>query len=90
MYRPVYTRQFRKDVKRGQRQGHDIEQFELIARTLLAGRLPDPIFRDHRIVGNYRGRRECHVESDWLLINKVEDDRVIFEGIGPHAELFAE
>ncbi len=90
MYRPVYTKQFKKDMKRGQKQDRNIEQFKLIARTLLSGRLLDPIFRDHRLVGNYKGRRECHVESDWLLIYKLEEDRIIFERIGSHADLFSE
>ena len=25
-------------------------------------------YRDHKLTGNYKGRRECHIESDWLLI----------------------
>lgn len=90
MYQPVYTKQFKKDMKRGQRQNRNTEQFKIIARELLAGRGLDPIFRDHKLVGNYRGRRECHIESDWLLIYKQEEDRIIFERIGSHSELFSE
>ncbi|MBD3370033.1 type II toxin-antitoxin system mRNA interferase toxin, RelE/StbE family [Candidatus Fermentibacteria bacterium] len=88
MYRPVYTRQFKKDIKKAKKQGKDIEQFKLIAHTLLSGKPLDPIFRDHQLIGNYKGRRECHVKSDWLLIYKIEEDRLIFERIGSHAELF--
>jgi len=88
MYRPVYTRQFKKDIKKAKKQGKDIEQFKLIAHTLLSGKPLDPIFRDHKLIGNYKGRRECHVKSDWLLIYKIEEDRLIFERIGSHAELF--
>ena len=90
MYQPVYTKQFKKDIKRGQRQNRSIEQFKLIARKLLAGQALDPIFRDHKLTGNYKGRRECHVESDWLLIYKQDEDRIIFERIGSHSELFSE
>ena len=39
-------------------------------------------------MGSYRGRRECHVEPDWLLIYKLLDDEVIFERTGSHADLF--
>ncbi len=90
MYQPVYTNQFKKDMKRGQRQNRNTEQFKLIARELLSGSELDPIFRDHKLVGNFEGRRECHVESDWLLIYKQEEDRIIFERIGSHSELFSE
>ena len=88
MYRPVYTKQFRKDIMLAKKQGHNIEQFKLIAHSLLAGKTLDPIFRDHKLVGNYTGRRECHIESDWLLIYKIDNDNLIFERCGSHSELF--
>jgi len=90
MYRPVYTKQLKKDMKRGQRQNRNTELFKLIARELLAGRALDPIFSDHKLVGNFQGRRECHVESDWLMIYKQEGHRIIFERIGSHSDLFSE
>lgn len=88
MYTPVYTRQFEKDAKRAKRRGKNLEKFKIIARTILTGEPLDPIHRDHRLVGNYTGRRECHMESDWLLIYKVEKDRIIFERMGTHSDLF--
>jgi mRNA interferase YafQ len=88
MYRPVYTKQFKRDIKLAKKQGRDIDQFKLIAKSLLAGKALDPIFKDHKLVGNYTGRRECHIESDWLLIYKVENDQLIFERCGSHSELF--
>ena len=44
--------------------------------------------RDHKLIGNYQGRRECHLAGDWLLIYKLEDDSVVFERTGSHSELF--
>jgi len=44
--------------------------------------------RDHKLIGNYQGRRECHITGDWLLIYKLEKDYVIFERTGSHSELF--
>jgi mRNA interferase YafQ len=88
MYTPVYTKQFERDIKRSQRRGKNLEKFKIIARALLAGEPLDAIHRDHRLVGNYPGRRECHLESDWLLICKTEESRLIFERIGTHSDLF--
>lgn len=88
MYTPVYTRQFEKDVKHALRRGKDLEIFKIVARALLAGRRLDPLHRDHRLVGRYAGRRECHLEADWLLIYKVEETRLVFERMGTHADLF--
>ena len=85
---PVYTRQFEKDLKRCQRRNKKMEKFKLVAETLIAGDELDSIHRDHKLIGNFVGRRECHLESDWLLIYKLEKDRIIFERMGTHADLF--
>jgi mRNA interferase YafQ len=48
----------------------------------------DPKHRYHQLVGNYKGYRECHIESDWLLIYKIDGDVIIFERTGTHSDLF--
>jgi len=90
MYTPAYTRQFEKDVKRCKRRDKDFEKFKIILHELVAGKQLDPIHRDHRLLGSYIGRRECHIESDWLLIYKIDEPRIIFERMGTHADLFKE
>ena len=88
MLEAVYTRQFERDVKRAKRQGKDLEKLKPVVRALVRERALDPAYRDHRLVGAYTGRRECHLEPDWLLVYKIEPGRVIFERMGSHAELF--
>jgi mRNA interferase YafQ len=85
---PVYTRQFERDTKRAKRRGKDIDKFKMIARALIEGTRPDPLQRDHQLVGGYAGRRECRIEADWLLVYKLEKDRIVFERMGSHADLF--
>ncbi len=85
---PVYTRQFERDIKRAKKQGKNLEKIKIIIRTLLQEKPLDPIHRDHKLIGNYQGRRECHIESDWLLIYKIEVERIIFERTGSHSDLF--
>ena len=46
-------------------------------------------YRDHKLTGNYIGRRECHLAPDWLLIYKLTANAVIFERTGSHSELFS-
>ncbi len=88
MYAPIYTKQFNKDIKRCVRRGKNIEKFKWVVKTLLAGDPLDPIHRDHKLTGNYTGRRDCHIESDWLLIYKFEKDFIVFERTGTHSDLF--
>ncbi len=85
---PVYTRQFERDIKRIGKRGKNLEKFKLIARTLIEGKKLDPLHRDHQLIGNFAGRRECHIEADWLLVYKFEEDRIIFERTGSHVDLF--
>ena len=72
MLTPVYTHQFDKDVKRMQRRTKNLEKLKIIIRSLVAEKAIDPIYRNHKLVGNWKGRKECHIESDWLLIYKIE------------------
>lgn len=46
--------------------------------------------RDHALVGNFRGTRECHIEPDWLLIYEKDDNELvlILTRTGTHSDLF--
>ena len=88
MRTPAYTRQFEKDVKRLQKRGMNLEKLKIVVRALVAGNPLDPIHREHKLVGPFQGRRECHIESDWLLIYKVGPDSIVFERTGTHSNLF--
>jgi mRNA interferase YafQ len=85
---PVYTRQFERDVKKAGKRGKNLEKLKVIIRTLIEGRKLEPLQRDHQLLGTYQGRRECHVEADWLLIYKIDGNRIIFERTGTHSDLF--
>jgi mRNA interferase YafQ len=91
MFQPVYTKQFKKDIKRLERSGNrNIEKLKTVIRTLLEGKRLDPPYRDHNFKGNFKDRRECHVEPDWLLVYKIDKNEkaIIFERTGSHADIF--
>ena len=86
---PSFTRQFDKDVKRMKRRGKNIEKIKIVIRSLIAEEMLDPIHHDHKLIGNWQGRRECHIESDWLLIYMIAENRVVFERTGTHSDIFS-
>lgn len=88
MYTPIYTNQFVKDIKKVQKRGKNLEKFKSIAKTLLSGLPLNETHKDHKLIGNYIGRRECHIEPDWLLVYKVTKTQIIFERMGTHSDLF--
>jgi mRNA interferase YafQ len=71
-----------------QRRGKDVEKIKTVIVALINNEPLAERYRDHVLVGNYRGRRECHIEPDWLLIYKLVDDEIIFERTGSHSDLF--
>ena len=88
MFTPVYTKQFARDVKMAKKRGKNLDKFKIIAETLLRGETLDELHRDHKLLGKYLGRRECYMESDWLLIYKIKDEPMVFERMGRHSDLF--
>jgi len=88
MLKPVYTKQFEKDLKKVARRGKSIDKIKIILATLLAGKKLDVIHKDHPLIGTFVARRECHIESDWLLIYRITEDSIFFERTGSHSDLF--
>jgi len=88
MRTPSYTTQFERDLRLLQRRGKDIEKLKEVLKALINEELLAERYRDHPLKGNYKNRRECHLEPDWLLIYKLNDDEIIFERTGRHSDLF--
>jgi len=88
MRTPVYTKRFEKDLKLVVKRGCDPEKIKAIMRTLIAGQSPAQRYRDHFLTGNFKDRRECHIEPDLLLIYRLDGERIIFERTGSHTDLF--
>ena len=88
MLSPIYTGQFARDLKRMLRRGKEKEKIKSIIKLLIEERKIPQKYRDHKLAGNFKGRRECHVEPDWLLIYKVSEEEIIFERTGSHSDLF--
>jgi len=86
----TYTKQFEKDLKLAIKRGKDPNKLKKVILKLVTQEPLEPKYRDHKLVGNYMGRRDCHIEPDWLLIYKPEpeNDRIIFERTGSHSDLF--
>lgn len=88
MLKPKYRNTFKRDVRVAERRGKDIAQLKEIMRMLAEEKQLPIKYKDHPLKGNYNGRRECHVQSNWLLIYKIESEVIVFERTGTHSDLF--
>lgn len=60
------TTQFRKDYKLMKKRGYNMDLLQEVLQTLLEEKTLAEKHRDHALVGNYTGFRECHILPDWL------------------------
>ena len=81
------TTRFEKDYKKALKSGRDMGRLKRTINWIANEQPLPPEMRDHKLIGNYKGRRECHLAGDWLLIHKIAKDTVIFERTGSHSEL---
>jgi mRNA interferase YafQ len=88
MLNPSYTRQFERDLKKMLKQGKRGDKIKVVMQTLVREEPLDAQYKDHKLIGNFQGRRECHIEPDWLLVYKKTTEEIIFERTGTHADLF--
>jgi mRNA interferase YafQ len=85
---PVQTTRFRHDVRRMVKSGKDISLLEAIVRLLCNQQTLPPRNKDHALVGNWTGCRECHLTPDWLLIYRIEPTELVLLRTGSHSDLF--
>lgn len=84
------TTQFKKDYKRAMKRGLKIELLEKIVELLAMGEALPEKNRDHELSGNWDGHRECHIQPDWLLVYRIEDNVLVLTltRTGTHSDLF--
>lgn len=89
-YTIKHTTQFKKDYKLAKKRHLDTDLLrDIIAKLANGETLPDK-YRDHALSGNWIGHRECHINPDWLLIYRYEDDVLVLTlaRTGTHSDLF--
>ena len=82
------TSQFKKDIRRQKRRGKDPAKLERVVRLLAGGKELPAAHRDHALMGKWIGRRDCHIEPDWVLIYRLTKDELRLERTGTHNDLF--
>ena len=85
-----FTSQFKKDYKIIKKRNLPIDKLEEVLELLLAEKILPAKYHDHSLTENYKGFRECHVESDWLLVYAVDNEKIILTAsrTGTHSDLF--
>ncbi|GAB4490331.1 MAG: hypothetical protein OHK006_23060 [Thermodesulfovibrionales bacterium] len=82
------TKQFEREYKQAVKQGKDIEKLHSIMHKLVNQEPLEGRFRDHPLIGNWKGYRDCHIGPDWLLIYRIDSEakEIVFVRTGTHSD----
>lgn len=88
MFKIVVSNRFKKDLKTIIKRKYDLNLLnEVIDGICLNGTI-DAKYKDHNLLGQYSNFRECHIQSDWLLIYRIYDSELFLFRTGTHSDLF--
>lgn len=88
MKEAIYSGSFKRDVKRAEKRGKDMTSLRTVLRMLLTGESIPAVYKDHPLKGNWQHYRDLHIEPDWLLIYKMDEQHVWLVQTGIHADIF--
>ncbi len=84
------SKKFQKDLKKVKSRGYNINLLAEVIQLLADGKTLPQRYQDHKLSGNFKGCRECHVLPDWLLIYEIVENELLLylTRTGTHSDLF--
>lgn len=86
----VTTKVFDKDYKLLKKRGYNLNLIKEVIEMLADEKELPQKYKNHQLIGNYAGFMKCHIRPDWLLIYKIEKNKLILtlSRTGTHSDLF--
>ena len=85
------TQEFDNDVKRCKKQGRNMQHLKDVVNLLEEDGCVPEEYQPHVLHDRYAGLWECHIEDDWLLVWRQNDNKLtlLLTNTGSHTELFS-
>ncbi len=91
-YDVIATTCFKKQLKVIKKRSKDLAKLKKVVDILSSGNQLEERYKDHQLVNSTRFKncRECHIESDWLLVYRISSSELILLLVetGTHSDLF--
>jgi len=90
MYTISRTKGFKKALKLCLKRGLNLKKLDEAIRILAeTGTLPSQ-YRPHKLSSKFDFAWECHIDPDWLLVWKQDDENLtlLFINTGTHSDIF--
>ena len=90
MKMPGFTNQFEKDMKLCEKQNKDLTKIKAVMFDIIVENKLHEKYQDHKLSGNWKNHKECHIEPDWLLMYVLHKGVLVVTATatGSHADLF--
>jgi len=84
------TVRFKKDFKLIVKRNYNLTKFETLLNLLISGEELPTKYKEHLLINNFKGHFDCHIEPDWLLIFKRDDNERLITLVrtGTHSDIF--
>ena len=86
----ILSNRFKKDLQLAKKRNFNLALLNEVVDMIASGIILPDKYRDHELIGNFAGFRECHIKPDWLLIYRIEQDKLalMLFRTGTHSDLF--
>ena len=81
---------FKKDIKKLKKAGnYDFKEFDKVLELLLNKKSLPVKYKNHRLLGYYKGYYDCHIKDNWVLLYKIniKKNQLILARTGTHADV---
>jgi len=92
MLKPELSNQFKRDYNLLVRRGYDIQKLDAVVLLIINETPLEPRRSDHPLKGKWRGYRSCHIADDWVLIYKIDGERLklMLSRTGTHIDVYGQ
>lgn len=86
----VFSNRFKRDLKLLAKRGLNLDLLDEVVSKLANMQPLNPNNKDHSLSGDYAGFRECHIQPDWLLVYRIDNEQLylFLSRTGTHSDLF--
>lgn len=91
MYKVFPSKKFSKSLNKIAKSGNfPRNEIQKVIKYLASGQKLDSKYKDHKLQGEFKDYRECHIRPDLLLIYQIKNRELVLVliNIGSHADLF--
>ena len=89
MRTPVRSSQFKRDVKKAEKRGKQMEKLRTLILLLVQEQPLPEAYQDHPLKGSWKHHRGAHIEPDWILAYRIVGNDLHLTRTGTHADLYS-